>query len=169
MKSEHTMQSCRYGADYFKKLRFYKHSMKVCAKYKETIGADYNVLGCTLINWQYFRQTCSSFWLYHSPEKRWSHARGREAHCCENPIYLFPEKELCGLSPNFHIHMSKSDLHIPRICPHIFFLSKIGDRLWKYINRSQIHECGRKLGRAISFLGIFDSNVRIVSLQCRRN
>jgi hypothetical protein len=24
--------------------------------------------------------------------------------CCnENPIYVFPEKELCGRSPNFHI------------------------------------------------------------------
>jgi hypothetical protein len=22
-------------------------------------------------------------------------------HCTENPIYVFPKKELCGLSPNF--------------------------------------------------------------------
>jgi hypothetical protein len=28
---------------------------------------------------------------------------------------IFPGKELCGLSPNFHIHMSVSDLHIPAI------------------------------------------------------
>jgi hypothetical protein len=41
-------------------------------------------------------------------------------HCNENPIYLFPEKELCGLSPNFHIHVSVSNLYIPRISPHIF-------------------------------------------------
>jgi hypothetical protein len=27
----------------------------------------------------------------------------------------FPEKELCGLSPNFHIHVSVSDLYIPMI------------------------------------------------------
>ncbi len=40
-------------------------------------------------------------------------------HCNENPIYVFPEKELCGLSPNFHI-LSVSDLYIPRIGPHIF-------------------------------------------------
>ncbi len=31
-------------------------------------------------------------------------------HCKENPIYVFPEKKLRGLSPNFHIHISESDL-----------------------------------------------------------
>ncbi len=39
-------------------------------------------------------------------------------HCNENPA--FPEKELRGLSPNFHIHVSVSDLYIPRIGPLIF-------------------------------------------------
>jgi len=34
--------------------------------------------------------------------------------------YVFPEKELCGLSPNFHIHVSVSDLCIPTIGPPIF-------------------------------------------------
>ncbi len=33
-------------------------------------------------------------------------------HCNKNPIYVFPEKELRGLSPNFHIHVSVSDLYI---------------------------------------------------------
>jgi hypothetical protein len=28
---------------------------------------------------------------------------------------IFPEKELCGHSPNFHIHVSVSDLYIPTI------------------------------------------------------
>ncbi len=41
-------------------------------------------------------------------------------HCNENPIYVFPEKELRGLSPNFRINVSVSDLYIPRISPHIF-------------------------------------------------
>jgi hypothetical protein len=41
-------------------------------------------------------------------------------HCNENPIYVFPEKELRGLSLNFHIHVSVRDLYIPRIGPHIF-------------------------------------------------
>ena len=36
-------------------------------------------------------------------------------HCKENPIYVFPERKLCGLVPNFHIHVSVSDLRIPRI------------------------------------------------------
>ncbi len=28
----------------------------------------------------------------------------RLPHCNENPIYIVPEKELCGVSPNFRIH-----------------------------------------------------------------
>jgi hypothetical protein len=96
----------------------------MCAKYKETIGVDYNVLGCALLNWQYYRQTRSSYFLYcttvHSRKALVTCKREVEAHCYENPIYLFPEKELHGLSPNFHIHVSVSDLYILRICPHIF-------------------------------------------------
>jgi hypothetical protein len=30
-------------------------------------------------------------------------------HCNENPIYVFPEKELRGLSTNFHIHVSVTE------------------------------------------------------------
>ncbi len=33
----------------------------------------------------------------------------------ENPNQIFPEKELRGHSPNFHIHVSVSDLYIPTI------------------------------------------------------
>ncbi len=40
--------------------------------------------------------------------------------CNENPIYVFPEKELRGHSPNFLIHVSVSDLYLPKISPHIF-------------------------------------------------
>ncbi len=36
-------------------------------------------------------------------------------HCKENPIYVLPEKKLRGLSPNFHIHVSVSDLYIPTL------------------------------------------------------
>jgi hypothetical protein len=32
----------------------------------------------------------------------------------KNPNYVFPEKELRGLSPNFHFHVSVSDLYISR-------------------------------------------------------
>jgi hypothetical protein len=40
-------------------------------------------------------------------------------HCKENPIFVFLFWELRGLSPNFHINVSVSDLYIPRIGPHI--------------------------------------------------
>jgi hypothetical protein len=50
-----------------------------------------------------------------------------DLHCNENPIYVSPEKELHGLSPNFHIHVSVSDLYIPRIGPHIFLQAELAD------------------------------------------
>jgi hypothetical protein len=40
-------------------------------------------------------------------------------HCNGNSVYMFLFWELRGLSPNFHIHVSVSDLYIPRIGPHI--------------------------------------------------
>jgi hypothetical protein len=33
----------------------------------------------------------------------------------ENSEQIFPEKELRGLNPNFHIYVSLSDLYIPTI------------------------------------------------------
>jgi hypothetical protein len=41
-------------------------------------------------------------------------------HCNENPIYVFPEKELRSLNSNSHIYVSVSDLYVLRIGPHIF-------------------------------------------------
>ncbi len=59
--------------------------------------------------------------------------RGPEAQLVPNihtakkfPFYVFLEKELRGLSPNFHIHVFVSDLCIPRIGPHIFSCRRIG-------------------------------------------
>jgi hypothetical protein len=46
-------------------------------------------------------------------------------HCKENPIYVFLFWELRGLSPNFHIHVSMSDLYIPGLVD-IFPCSRIG-------------------------------------------
>jgi hypothetical protein len=40
-------------------------------------------------------------------------------HCNGNSVYIFLFWELRGFSPNFHIHVSVSDLYIPRIGPHI--------------------------------------------------
>ncbi len=36
-------------------------------------------------------------------------------HNTENLKQIFPEKELRGLSPSIHIHVSASDLYIPTI------------------------------------------------------
>jgi hypothetical protein len=38
-----------------------------------------------------------------------------QRHNTENSKPLFPAKELCGFSPDFHIHVSVSDLFIPAI------------------------------------------------------
>jgi hypothetical protein len=35
--------------------------------------------------------------------------------CKEDPIYVFPEMKLRTLAPNSYIHVSVSDLYIPRI------------------------------------------------------
>jgi hypothetical protein len=43
----------------------------------------------------------------------------------ENPLYVLLFWKLCGLSPNFHFHVSVSYLSIPRIGPHIS-CSRIG-------------------------------------------
>jgi hypothetical protein len=81
-------------------------------------------------------------------------------HCNKNPIYVFLFWELRGLSPNFHIQVSVSDLYIPMIGPHIS-CSRIGIWVLGINNRSQTHECGNwDCGREIPFLGIFVSNFR---------
>ncbi len=36
-------------------------------------------------------------------------------HNTENSNQIFPEKELCSLSPNFYIHVSVNNLYIPTI------------------------------------------------------
>jgi hypothetical protein len=64
-------------------------------------------------------------------------------HCNGNSVYVFLLWELRGLSLNFHIHVSVSDLYIPRIDPHtVFPPAEKADPSWEYIIRSQTHECG---------------------------
>ncbi len=43
----------------------------------------------------------------------------RGVRCDENPIYVFPERNCVASVPNFHIHVSVSDLYNPRIEPLI--------------------------------------------------
>jgi hypothetical protein len=59
-------------------------------------------------------------------------------HCKENPIDEFLFWEMHGLSPNFHNHVSISDLYIPRIGPHI---SLQQNKQTDPGNLSQIYEC----------------------------
>ncbi len=49
-------------------------------------------------------------------------------HSTKNPIYVFPEMKLCGLVPNAYIHVSVSDLCIPRIGLHIWLQHNTVDR-----------------------------------------
>ncbi len=74
--------------------------------------------------------------------------------------FMYSQKmKLYGLSPNFHIHVSVSDLYIPTV--HLFSCSRIGIS-WVYKNNSQKHECRNwDYGRAVLQLGIFVSNFRL--------
>jgi hypothetical protein len=54
------------------------------------------------------------------PQDIWVEEKIIPTHCKEIWIYVFPEKELRGLSPNFHIHVSVSDIYIRTFGPPIF-------------------------------------------------
>ncbi len=61
-------------------------------------------------------------------------------YCTENPIYVFPEKELRGLNPNSYIHVSMSNLmYIQYFQDRSTYLAAAEqkDRSRKYINLSQ--------------------------------
>jgi hypothetical protein len=75
---------------------------------------------------------------------------------------IFPEKEYRGLSPNFHIHASVSDLYISTIGLPILLEEICRPILGlQYINRSQTHECGNwGWGRAIPRKGIHKKDFR---------
>jgi hypothetical protein len=49
---------------------------------------------------------------------------------------IFPEKEYRGLSPNFHIHASVSDLYIPTIGSPFLLEEICRPILQDYINKS---------------------------------
>jgi hypothetical protein len=61
--------------------------------------------------------------------------------------------KLRDLIPNSYIHVFVCDFYI-------YMQQNRWTRLWEYINRSQIHECGSwEQGRAVSFLGIHKSDL----------
>ncbi len=51
-------------------------------------------------------------------------------HCNGNPIYVLPKKELRGLSANFHIQVSVSDLYISMIGLPILLQENMWTVLW---------------------------------------
>jgi hypothetical protein len=51
-------------------------------------------------------------------------------HCTENSKQIFPEMELRGLVPNFHIFVSVADFYIPTIGPQTQY-SEIGGPIVK--------------------------------------
>jgi hypothetical protein len=52
-----------------------------------------------------FRQ---GIYHFHTKHDKNSYVYRFNVHCTENRIYVFPEKELRGLSPNSYIHVSVS-------------------------------------------------------------
>jgi hypothetical protein len=60
-------------------------------------------------------------------------------HCKQDPIYVIPEMKLRGLMPNFHIHVSVSDLYIPTIGPRLFAVAKLAERSWEAKSNEDIN------------------------------
>ncbi len=72
----------------------------------------------------------------------------------ENSKQIFTEKELLGLSPNFHIHVSGAIHLFPRSVL-LFCSRKICGPIPEKYKCSRTHECGSwDWGRKIPFLGI---------------
>ncbi len=82
-----------------------------------------------------------------------------QRHNTEHSKQIFPEKEYRGLSPNFHIHVSVSDLYFPRIgLPILLQYNKMCGPIlgiYKSLADTWMWKLGlRRWGRAIPVLGI---------------
>ena len=71
---------------------------------------------------------------------------GRDHTATKNSTYVFLFWKLRGVSPNFHIRVSVSDLYIPRIVSHIFLQqNRQTDAKIEYHFRSFVKICLQKL------------------------
>jgi hypothetical protein len=89
-------------------------------------------------------------------------------HCNCNSVYIFLFREWRGLSPNFHIHVSVSDLYSPRNGPHISSSRK--GRPIVGIYNSLTDTCMWKLGTETPIFLFWEYLFQIfgiLSLQCR--
>ncbi len=87
-------------------------------------------------------------------------------HCNENPIYLFPEKELCGHSPNIHIHVSESDLYFPESFCIFSYKSRPILGIYKSLTDTWMWEFGTEAAQILIWEYLFQI-FHIVSLQYR--
>ncbi len=91
------------------------------------VSESTSVLKIFFLNNFSIRKLCKTIVVYKKIFKNSKIFLSGLLHYNENPIHVFPEKELHGLSPNFHIHVSVSDVCIPGIGPHtVFSCSRIG-------------------------------------------
>ncbi len=88
----------------------------------------------------------------------WKHALQRTSTA--NRKQIFPEKEFSGHSPNFHIHVSVSDLYIPTIDLPNLLQETRGQILgiYKLLTDTRMWKLG--LGRAIPRKGIHEWDFR---------
>ncbi len=71
------------------------------------MNVEIGTVAVQLLFWEYL------FWIFGIVYLQWGSALQRQNTEISKPI--FPEKEYRGLSPNFHIHASVSNLYIPTI------------------------------------------------------
>jgi hypothetical protein len=70
-----------------------------------------------------------------------------KTQCRKNLKQIFPEKEYRGLSPNFHIHVSVSELYFPTMgLPFLLEEILYVDRSWEYIYRTQTQHMNVEIG-----------------------
>jgi hypothetical protein len=104
-----------YGKQVYLSLAVPFFALVVINRWRQPAVVELNLININ--KWHTFLLLYWFIYVYNDP-----------AHCNENPIYVFPEKELYGISLNFHIHVSVSNLYIPpkKRSVHIFSCSRKG-------------------------------------------